>query len=131
MNKRLGAPSEVSVIRRLGDKSLACSQALPPGRVPQVRGLSRTWVEHDLFPMLSLPVYAYLQGEKRRGFAHLLQPMYAKVREHGAPVQGARPGGKPAKRLDERTAPRSAPLCQRVSVCRLTAFTRKSAINGR
>jgi hypothetical protein len=27
-----------------------------------------------------------------------LQPMYAKVREHGAPVQGVRLGGKPGKR---------------------------------
>jgi hypothetical protein len=27
-----------------------------------------------------------------------LQPMYAKVREHGAPVQGARLGGKPGMR---------------------------------
>ena len=27
-----------------------------------------------------------------------LQPMYAKVREHGAPVQGERLGGKPEKR---------------------------------
>jgi hypothetical protein len=27
-----------------------------------------------------------------------VQPMYAKVREHGAPVQGARLGGKPGKR---------------------------------
>jgi hypothetical protein len=27
--------------------------------------------------------------------AYLIQPMYAKVREHGAPVQGARLGGNP------------------------------------
>jgi hypothetical protein len=32
MNNRLGDPSEVRVLRWLGDKSLACSQALPPGR---------------------------------------------------------------------------------------------------
>jgi hypothetical protein len=44
-------------------------QALPPGRVPHVRGLSRTWVEHDLFPMLSLPVYTYSQEKKKEGFA--------------------------------------------------------------
>jgi hypothetical protein len=31
----------------LCDKSLASSPALPPGRVPHVRGLSRTWVEQD------------------------------------------------------------------------------------
>ena len=37
MNNRPGDPSKVSVMRWLGDKSLACSQALPPGRVPQVR----------------------------------------------------------------------------------------------
>jgi hypothetical protein len=30
-----------------------------------------------------------------------VQPMYAKVREHGAPVQGARLGGKPGKRRTE------------------------------
>ena len=36
--------------------------------------------------------------------AHLVQPMYAKVREHGAPVQGARLGGKPETRMDEMTA---------------------------
>jgi hypothetical protein len=85
-------------MRSLCDKSLASSPALPPGRVPHVRGLSRTWVEHDLFPMLSPPVCTYLQEKKKEGFAHLVQPMYAKVREHGAPVQGARLGGKPEKR---------------------------------
>jgi hypothetical protein len=42
--------------------------------------------------MLSLPIYTYMQEKKKEGFAHLLQPMYAKVREHGAPVQGARLG---------------------------------------
>ena len=92
---------------------------------------SRTWVEEDLFPMLSPSVYTDLQEKKNEGLppdflwslvalanlmrlsllkaayvdvgechvagirvAHLLQPMYAKVREHGAPVQGARLGGK-------------------------------------
>ena len=30
-------------MRWLCDKSLGCSPALPPGRVPHVRGLSRTW----------------------------------------------------------------------------------------
>jgi hypothetical protein len=30
--------------------------------------------------------------------------MYAKVREHGAPVQGARLGGKPEKRRTKMTA---------------------------
>jgi hypothetical protein len=34
---------------------------LPPGRVLHVRGLSRTWVEQDLFPMLSQPIYTGLQ----------------------------------------------------------------------
>jgi hypothetical protein len=122
-------------MRWLCDKSLASSQALPPGRVPHVRGLSRTWVEHDLFPMLSPPGLHLLRGKERGGaspgfpvefggvgephaaflteshtrghvqcsvqeirVAHLVQPMYAKVREHGAPVQGARLGGKPVKR---------------------------------
>jgi len=45
--------------------------SLAPGRVPHVRGLSRTWVEHDLFPMLSPPVYTYLQEGKRRGFPRI------------------------------------------------------------
>jgi hypothetical protein len=44
MNNRLGDPCEVSVMRWLCDKSLAASQAFPPGRVPHVRGLSRTWL---------------------------------------------------------------------------------------
>ena len=38
---------EVRVPGWLGDKSLACAQALPPGRVPHVCGLSHTWVEED------------------------------------------------------------------------------------
>jgi hypothetical protein len=29
--------------------------------------LSRTWVEHDLFPMLSPPVHTYLQEKKKEG----------------------------------------------------------------
>src|SRR5271168_3396724 len=49
------------------DKSPACSPPLPPGRVPHVRGVSRTWVEHDLFPMLSPPVHTYLQEKKKDG----------------------------------------------------------------
>jgi hypothetical protein len=48
--------------------------------------------------MLSPPVPTYLQEKKKgKGFAHLFQPMYAKVREHGALVQGARLGGRPEK----------------------------------
>jgi hypothetical protein len=43
--------------------------------------------------MLSSPVYTYLQ-KKRKGFTRLVQPTYAKVREHGAPVQGARLRGE-------------------------------------
>jgi hypothetical protein len=39
--------------------------------------------------MLSPLVYTDLQEKKEEGFARLLQPMYAKLREHGAPVQGA------------------------------------------
>jgi hypothetical protein len=50
--------------------------------------LSRTWVEDDVFPMLSLPVYTDLQEKKEEGFAHLFQPMYAKAR-----TWGTRPGG--------------------------------------
>ena len=37
-----------------------------------------------------------------------LQPMYAKVREHGAPVQGERLGGKPEKlRRKSQPTPRN------------------------
>src|SRR5271168_3177159 len=53
------------------DKSPACSPPLPPGRVPHVRGLSRTWVEHDLFPMLSPPVFTYLQEKKKEGLPRI------------------------------------------------------------
>jgi hypothetical protein len=71
----------------------ASHQALPPGRVPHVRGLSRTWVEKDgrspfpfSFPVSRWgPVVKALEKDR-------VQPMYAKVREHGAPVQGARLG---------------------------------------
>jgi hypothetical protein len=45
----------------------ASHQASFPGRVPHVRGLSRTWVEYDLFPMLSPPVHTYLQEKKKEG----------------------------------------------------------------
>jgi hypothetical protein len=55
------------------------------------------------------PHAAFLTESRTRGLvrcsvqeirvAHLVQPMYAKVREHGAPVQGARLGGKPGKRM--------------------------------
>jgi hypothetical protein len=41
--------------------------SLTPGRVPHVRGLSRTWVEHDLFPMLSPPGLHLLTGKERGG----------------------------------------------------------------
>jgi hypothetical protein len=52
-------------MRWLCDKSLASSQALPPGRVPHVRRLSRTWVEDVLFPMLSPPGLHLLTGKER------------------------------------------------------------------
>jgi hypothetical protein len=45
----------------------ACPQASPPGRVPHVRGLSRTWVEDDPYPMLSPPVHTALQEKKKEG----------------------------------------------------------------
>jgi hypothetical protein len=47
----------------------ASHQASFPGRVPHVRGLSRTWVEYDLFPMLSPPVHTDLQEKKKEGLA--------------------------------------------------------------
>ena len=66
-------------------------QALPPGRVPHVRGLSRTWVEHDLFSMLSPPVSTYLQEKQRRASPIFFNP--------GTLVRtwGTRPGGKAGK----------------------------------
>ena len=45
----------------------ASHQAFAPGRVPHVRGLSRTWFEHDLFPMLSPPGLHLLTGKERGG----------------------------------------------------------------
>jgi hypothetical protein len=58
------------------------------------------------------PLAAFLTESRTRGHvwcsvqeirvAHLVQPMYAKLREHGAPVQGARLGGKPEKRRTKR-----------------------------
>jgi hypothetical protein len=47
--------------------------------------------------MLSLPVYTDLEEKKKEGFAILFNPCTRK-REHGAPVQGGRLGGKPGKR---------------------------------
>ena len=52
----------------------------------RVHGLNTTFFQ--CFHHRSTPTY---RKRKRKGFAHLVQPMYAKVREHGAPVQGARP----------------------------------------
>jgi hypothetical protein len=48
----------------------------------------------------------FVGKEKGGGFAHLLQPMYAKAREHGAPVQGTRLAGKPGKQWVNAPAPR-------------------------
>ena len=89
MNNRLGDPSEVSVLRWLCDKSLACSPASPPGRVPHVRGLSRTWVKHDLFPMLSPPVYSCLQEKiKERALPIFFNPCTRKSANMGHPSRG-------------------------------------------
>jgi hypothetical protein len=67
--RRAVGGDDLSLVRRLAVNTSsafpACPQALPPGRVPHVRGLSRTWVEHDLFPMLSPPVYNDLQEKKK------------------------------------------------------------------
>jgi hypothetical protein len=53
----------------------------------RVHGLKKIFFQ--CFHYRSTPTY---RKRKRRGFAHLVQPMYAKVREHGAPVQGERLG---------------------------------------
>ena len=52
----------------------------------RVHGLNTTFFQ--CFHYRSSPTY---RKRKRKGSAHLVQPMYAEVREHGAPVQGARP----------------------------------------
>jgi hypothetical protein len=77
--------------------------------------------------MLSPPAYTYLHERKTEGFAHLVQPMYAKVREHGAPVQGERLGEE-AKDLspDQLT-----PVSHRFQVEALDfAYERAVAHNG-
>jgi hypothetical protein len=51
----------------LCDKSLACSPALSPGRVPHVRGLSRTWVKQDgRSPSFFFPVKQIMAEYRRR-----------------------------------------------------------------
>ena len=40
--------------------------------------------------MLPLPVYTDLQEKKKEGFAHLVQPMYAKDTNMGHPFRGRR-----------------------------------------
>ena len=52
--------------------------------------LSRTWVEHDLFPMLSPPVYTYLQEKKKEG----LRPSSSTHVRESPRTWGTRPGGK-------------------------------------
>ena len=68
----------------------------PPDGCPMF-ALLRTWVEQDgEAPPFSFPVSRCRPVVKALEKGRL-QPMYAK-REHGAPVQGARLGGKPGKR---------------------------------
>src|ERR1700733_5028419 len=85
------------------------TQALPPGRVPHVRGLSRTWVEYDLFPMLSPPVYTYLQEKKKEGASPIFfNPCTRKSANVGHPSRGLGfvEAGKAEDAMGESTAPR-------------------------
>src|SRR3984885_16210498 len=52
--------------------------------------VSRTWVEHDLFPMLSLPVNTYLQEKKKEG----LRPSCSTHVRESPRTWATRPGGK-------------------------------------
>ena len=75
MDNRLGDPSEVSVIRWLGDKSLACSQALPPGRVPmfadlRVHGLNEMGDPDFLYAAPDMTACAAFSKESRMRFAN-------------------------------------------------------------
>jgi hypothetical protein len=66
-----------------------CHQALPPGRVPHVRGLSRTWVEHDLFSNAFI-TGLHLPTEKKEG----LHPSCSTHVRESPRTWGTRPGGK-------------------------------------
>ncbi len=88
-------------MRGLCDKSLASSQALPPGRVPHVRtsvhGLNKTFFQ--CFHRRSTPTCRKEKG----GASPIFFNLYAKVREHGAPVQGEA-WWQAGKTVDEVTA---------------------------
>ena len=87
----------ISVMRWLGDKSLACSQALPPGRVPQVRtsvpGRKKMGAKPP--PKLLYPDQGSVTPGVKAFEKNHFQPRYAGANR--APVQGARLGGKPGK----------------------------------
>jgi hypothetical protein len=85
-------------MRWLCDKSLLAHKPCPLNGCPmfadfRVHGLKKMG-EARPFPF---PLGRCRPAVKALEKGHV-QPMYAKVREHGAPVQGARPGGKPEKR---------------------------------
>jgi hypothetical protein len=51
--------------------------------------LSRTWVEHDIFPMLSPPVYTDLQEKKKEGALPIFfNPCTRKSANMGHPSRG-------------------------------------------
>src|SRR5580692_7844824 len=63
--------------------------SLPPGRVPHVRGLSRTWVEYDLFPMLSPPGSTATYRKKKGGASPIsFNPCTRKSANMGHPSRG-------------------------------------------
>ena len=85
--------NDFSSVRRLAVNSSSafpvCHPALPPGRVSaHVRGLSRTWVEYELFPMLSPPVYTYLQEKKKEGLCPSCSTHVRESPRTWAPVRG-------------------------------------------
>ena len=83
--------AEVSVMRFIATNLSLPHKPCPLDGCPHVRGLSRTWVEYDLFPMLSPPAYTYLHEKKKEGLRPSCSDrMYAKVRD----TWGTRPGGK-------------------------------------
>jgi hypothetical protein len=85
----------------------------------RVHGLNKMGEAHPF----SFPVSRCRPAVKALEKGHV-QPMYAKVREHGAPVRRARLGGEAGKVEDEMTA---APQIELKSFISLLTRPRKSA----
>jgi hypothetical protein len=97
-------------MRWLGDKSLACSQALPPGRVPQVRtsvpGKKKTGTKPP--PKLLYPDQGSVTPGVKAFEKNHFQPRYAGA-NLGHPSRG-RGLAEAGKAEDERTANRLTEL---------------------